>query len=177
MTISDIKSIIDSKYFPTNQTKLVEFDKAKGVIITETKIDSALINELLVCRLDPNAERIFPYFRQKTGLGLNQICDYFLFAMQQNSLFILLVELKQGHCCATPQLQASECFMQFLKHTAERVGFDTTNISVIKVKYHQHAKRGTKQAAPIIENGIVLYPWLQFRIDAIINVCKEHHLI
>lgn len=177
MTINDIRNIINPKYFPANQTKLVEFDKVKEVVITETTIDSARVDELLVCRIDPDVERIFPYFCQKTGLGLNQICDYFLFAMKQDSLFVLLVELKQGHDCATPQLLASECFMHFIKHTAERVGFDTTNISFIKVKYHQHAKRGTKQSAPIIENKIVLYPWLKFRIDTIIRMCEEYHII
>lgn len=53
--------------------------------------------------------------------GVHSMCDYMLFCVQNNKLFILLVELKHGSESVMNQLNAGKCLAKFIVDTLNRV--------------------------------------------------------
>lgn len=63
---------------------------------------------------------IFPFFNS----GIPEVCsfcDYIIFTEYKGQLFILLIELKKGRDKVTTQLNAGECFAEFVIKTVNRV--------------------------------------------------------
>lgn len=63
---------------------------------------------------------LFPFFNR--GLkNVCSMCDYIIFTEKEEKLFILLIELKRGRDNVTKQLNAGECFAEFVIKTVNRV--------------------------------------------------------
>ncbi|EKT3957353.1 hypothetical protein [Flavobacterium psychrophilum] len=124
-------------------------------------------------RLDPNQTKPFPYFKQE--IGLSKICDYIMFVQKNNSLFIILIELKLGSESATKQLLSSEEFAKFVIKSGERIGFKfTEDLYFRKVKISEAALGKPKTAKEICfkdENGIIHYNHKsEFQIMEILHI-------
>ena len=170
MNINDIRDILNDKYVVEDQSKLVEYGNPKQKQpIMSLKIDDKRVDNYLLYRFDPDDEKIFPFFKTHTGTNLNAICDYFLFAEIEDKLYALLIELKLGKKPSRQQLLASECFMQYINKTAERLDKDTSNCEVKKVRVKNKDKATTRTKGILIEDGIVVYHWQDFRISAVIS--------
>ena len=53
--------------------------------------------------------------------GVKSMCDYFLFCWERGTLYVLLIELKQGEDQVTHQLDAGRVFTSYLINTLNRV--------------------------------------------------------
>ena len=117
-----IRKLLEDAYISPEQEYIIEENtnhrwkpvKMKRQIAKHNNID------YIIYRFDPDKTNIFPYFKQIRGL--KQICDYFIFAEDDKRFFVFLIELKKK--CGSPisQLEASECFVNFMLERAKRVG-------------------------------------------------------
>lgn len=155
-----IKEILAEEFFVSSNT-LEEKDKDNsGKYFTmKREIKSHKGIEYLLFRLDPNNTKPFPYFKQE--IGLSKICDYIMFVQKNNSLYIILIELKLGSESATKQLLSSEEFAKFVIKSGERVGFKfTEDLHFRKVKISEAAlgrPKTAKEMCKIDEHGIIHY--------------------
>lgn len=77
----------------------------------------------------------FPFFKEVSGL--KKMCDYILFAEENNHLHIFLIELKLGNMSARKQLASAEEFAKFLLNSCSRVGTVIEHFSVKKIRICQ----------------------------------------
>ncbi|MGJ1366324.1 hypothetical protein [Sphingobacterium spiritivorum] len=63
---------------------------------------------------------LFPFFNRGEP-KLCSFCDYLVFTEYKGRLFILLIELKKGKENVTKQLNAAQCFVEYLIATVNRV--------------------------------------------------------
>ena len=97
-------------------------------------------------RFDLEKKDFLPFFNDKNGNipdGLRKFCDYILLVDYKDKTYILLIELKRGsdNGEADKQLRASECFIEFICQTANRLhkdfndfDFNHKNITLRKIK-------------------------------------------
>lgn len=175
-----IKLIFHNNFYSDDQQHLKEKNKddsgkAFEMVrqIVSHRIDYALY------RFDPDEREIFPFFSNSEGKsgGLRKICDYILFAEEQEHLYIILIELKLGTASATKQLIASECFVSFIENTARRLDYQLTpNVYKLKVRIcEERSRRGSKGSTKPKDlkpdvNGILNYDHPScFRIKEVIS--------
>lgn len=79
--------------------------------------------QYVLCSFDIQWEKgsagLFPFFTKKEKN--HKICDYIMFCILNNQMYVLLVELKKGSEKVTDQLAAGECFAKFIVDTLNRV--------------------------------------------------------
>lgn len=120
--IQIIEEVLNLRFKPENQLILIEEDidkmgkkfQVKYPIVKKNNIEISLF------RFDPNHENLFPYFSDTSGL--KKICDYILFAEQEQFLYVFLIELKKGRESAGKQLNATEDFVNYIIKSAKRIG-------------------------------------------------------
>lgn len=172
--LDNIRSIIADKFFSTAQGKLIEEnrDNAGVAFRMEKGIYAGTDCPYLLYRFDPDEWEIFPFFKETRGL--NRICDYILFAAQNNKLYVLLIELKKGNVPALPQLTASQYFVEYLIKSGARIGLDFPESIIyrkIKVKGDTQGKKQKTQMQGFEpdENGIISYSFSQFRLQLLLE--------
>lgn len=74
---------------------------------------------------------IFPFFNSSNE-KVCTVCDYIIFAEFKKSLYALIIELKTSDQNTLRQLNAGECFVDFVISTVNRV--NNTNFSINKRK-------------------------------------------
>ena len=129
-----IVQIIDDKCLHIDQKHIIERDnddrgrpfEMKFEVVSNADIDYRLYR----FELDD-----FPFFKNISGL--KKMCDYILFAEENNYLHIFLIELKLSPMSAKKQLIAAEEFAKFLINSCSRVGMVIDNFSVKKVRICQ----------------------------------------
>lgn len=171
--LDHIKKIIANGFFDAQQDKLIEDNIGdKG---SPFKMEKAIYSQkaYLLYRFDPDQTDIFPFFNREKGL--KQICDYILFTEQNDRLYVLLIELKCGNVSALPQLTASQYFVEYLIKSGKRIGLDLTDdIQYRKIKIKETIS-GKKQRTQMQdpqpdENGIISYPYTQFRVPLLLEM-------
>ncbi len=83
---------------------------------------------------------IYPFFNSKMK-GLCKVCDYMIFAEVNKKIFVLIIELKVGQQGTFPQLNAGECFVEFLKLTIKRVCGNDLNLNVRKISIREFQRK------------------------------------
>lgn len=105
-------------------------------------------------------DSIFPYFKAKGVDNLKKMCDYVMFVEDGNHLFIFLVELKKGTESAKKQLEAGECFINYIISTVKRLNieFNVTdeNLHFRKIRISESQSKKTTLSKELIihESGI-----------------------
>ena len=169
MTLEDIDFVLNEDFIEENQNVL--FDEAENgttILDSEINIDGLTGCEYRLYRFDPNKVDLFPFFSKVKGRNIKSICDFFVFVSYKNTLFAILVEHKSGSGSSNVQLEASECFVNYIKSTLKRVGRDD-ECKIIKVRMHVLPKKLNKMSEPKYENGILCYFWDKFRVKAILE--------
>lgn len=70
-----------------------------------------------------------PFPLLSTEKGVQQMCDYVVFAVANGRLFVLMIELKNSNQQTRPQLEAGKCFAKFVIDTANRIdAFNKDNV-------------------------------------------------
>lgn len=126
-----IREILNEKYKCQDQNNLIENnkdDKGKFFSVKYEIVSNRNINYDLY-RYDKDA---IPFF--KDSKDLKKMCDYILFAENDITLFIFVIELKLGEISAKKQLEAAEEFVNFILNTGKRVGKIIENYEVRKVR-------------------------------------------
>lgn len=85
----------------------------------------------------------FPFF--SNSKGVNKRCDYIIFSEIQGKLFALIIELKAGTKGSMPQLNAGECFVDYVINTVNRVNNKSLAIEKRKISIRNfRTKRYTR---------------------------------
>lgn len=88
---------------------------------------------------------LFPFF-SKGEAKVNSFCDYVIFSEYNNTLFILLIELKKGDNNVTKQLEAGKCFADYIISTFNRVNQTNVVPEIRKISIRErHIKPKQKQ--------------------------------
>ncbi len=91
---------------------------------------------------------LFPFFAKKKGVC--SVCDYIVFAIIGGELYALVVELKKGSGNTRIQLNAAECFVNYIIATLNRIKKQnlTCKIRKISIKNPKIRKKRTKMSIP-----------------------------
>jgi hypothetical protein len=123
--VDKIKDILADRYIAKDLKEIREKNKdVHGISFNmNRKIVLGSVKEYIIYQFDTSASDksdIFPFFKSKPGL--KRICDYCIFVEDNKRFFVFLVELKKGKKSPIPQLEASECFINFILESAKRLG-------------------------------------------------------
>lgn len=171
----------DAKFLQEKEnvkSKILEEDKPKAKIMMQREIKTHEGLEYLLYKFDEGKKELFPFFFSKSGN--KRICDYFLFVEEKELLYVFVIELKLGATvAATNQLEAAECFAEFIVKSAQRLnaGFSSNfiirKIRICEERGKQAQKRLTK-VKPLVEfneNGIINYDHFKgFMIKYVLDV-------
>lgn len=139
-----ISEIIDDRYLFNEQQNIIEKDigengkpfEMKFPIVKKTNIDYKLY------RFE---SQDFPFFKEVKGL--KKMCDFVLFAEEDNHLHIFLIELKLSPDSAKKQLDAAKEFALFLIKSSNRIGKEINNYSIKKIRICQKFVNKRKKMA------------------------------
>lgn len=130
--IQIINTILHQDFCDKSQIlKEQDKDKKGKVFEMKRKIISPHYIEYTLYKYDQKKD-IFPFFTDRdaerndgTGVKhLKKMCDYILFVEEGSHLFVFLIELKKGRQSGKRQLDAGECFANYLLKTINRLNFD-----------------------------------------------------
>ena len=91
---------------------------------------------------------LFPFFSKTKGVC--SMCDYIIFAIKDKKLYALVVELKKGLGSTKAQLNAAECFVNYIVCTICRIKKQDIKCEIrkISVKNPKIRKKKTKMTIP-----------------------------
>ncbi|MFI3296124.1 MAG: hypothetical protein R3Y59_00680 [bacterium] len=109
--------------------------------------------------------------------GLSRMCDYFLFIENGDKLYAFIIELKKSSGnSAIKQLDAGECFVNYILDSAIRIGEDIklTDCIIRKIKIKSKLKNKTRKGVEFDNNGYCSdYSFSDFNIDFILRCIKD----
>lgn len=101
---------------------------------------------------------------------LLKFCDYILLAERNDVLYVLLVELKSGaNGDAYKQLDASETFMEYVRHTANRIAASNgyPNFDARKVKMRKIVLKPAPKTRPLTNTAKSKAPQVDLKASPI----------
>ena len=125
-----IGTILHNRFQVQNQKNLVEEDldhRQKKFDISYPIISKNTIRHVLY-RYD---DTTFPFFSKISGL--NEMCDYVLFAEEGKNLYVFVIEMKKGGGSVHKQLDAAKEFVNFIIASAKRIGNELDDYIYIKL--------------------------------------------
>lgn len=151
--------ILDREFKTPNQNLMIE-SKGTQHKVQRVRLDGNGRRNLVytLFRFDLEEKEFLPFFNKTDDSpeGLRKFCDYILLVEASNKSYVMLIELKRGDVgLAEKQLKASECFMEYIYSSAERlhqdfgdVTFNRRNITLLKIKLKKckSNKRPTKSS-------------------------------
>lgn len=156
-----INEILHEKYLDENDF-LIETDKDQKGIRFEMKrkiVAKAGLNYTLY-KFDAQ-DTIFPYFKASGVDNLKKMCDYVMFVEDGSHLFVFLIELKKGSESAKKQLEAGECFTNYIISTVKRLNieFEVTDANLhfrkIRISESQSKKTTLYKDLLIHDSGVI----------------------
>lgn len=167
--LENICKLLEDAYISPEQEYIIEENtdhrgkpvKMKRQIAKHSKID------YIIYRFDPDKTNIFPYFKPISGL--RQICDYFIFAEDNKRFFVFLIELKKKCVSPISQLEASECFVNFMLERAKRVGLKIEKEIFIR-------KLGIKDTKPAEKKATQFYKNMAYDNDSYMLIQSQNEL-
>ncbi len=148
--ISEFDDILES-YFKEAATAFVEPSQNMRIEIVSRGCTS------VVYSFDKNLGAqfkggLFPFFAKKKSVC--SVCDYIVFAIVGGDLYALVVELKKGNGNTRIQLNAAECFVNYVIATLNRIKKQnlTCKIRKISIKNPKIRKKKTKMSIPKYDN-------------------------
>ncbi len=116
-------------------------------------------------RIDQPGINLFPYFKETSEL--RRICDYILFAEDDEQIYVFAIELKKGASRSRKQLQAAKIFIKYVIESAQRIGyeFDKFNIRTIRICEAAKYKKGTRENPIEYIDDHMDYRYHHFRLE------------
>lgn len=81
----------------------------------------------------------FPFFSDNKKV--KKRCDYIIFSEFNGQLFALIIELKAGRQGAMPQLNAGECFVDYVINTVNRINKTSLTIEKRKISIREFKRK------------------------------------
>ncbi|GEL10537.1 hypothetical protein FGL01_12760 [Flavobacterium glycines] len=148
-----VSNILDDFFKEDKITKLQELQEKMEIefVSDNKKYLSFSFDKQLPLKDFPKG--LFPFFNRGVA-KVTSFCDYIIFSEHNNSLFILLIELKKGNDNVTKQLNAGKCFAEYIVSTLNRV-YDLNIVPEIRqISIRQrHIKPKQKQKEVEYENN------------------------
>ncbi|WP_143019021.1 hypothetical protein [Chryseobacterium taihuense] len=118
--LSHISNILNDYFKEDKISKLIEKQENMSIdfISENQKFLSFSFDKQLSNRDFPKG--LFPFFNRGEA-GVCAFCDYIIFTEKAGQLYILLIELKKGKDNVTKQLNAGQCFAEYIISTLNRV--------------------------------------------------------
>lgn len=115
-----ISNVLDNFFKEENITELKEIQENMSIDIVRDNLRflSFSFDKALPEHEFPKG--LFPFFNRGEP-KVCSFCDYVIFTEYKGKLFILLIELKKGKKNVTKQLNAGQCFSEYLISTINRV--------------------------------------------------------
>lgn len=115
-----ISNVLDNFFKEENITVLKEIQEEMSIELVRDNLRflSFSFDKLLPRNDFPKG--LFPFFNRGEP-KVCAFCDYVIFTEYKGTLFILLIELKKGRENVTKQLNAAQCFTEYLISTINRV--------------------------------------------------------
>jgi hypothetical protein len=148
------------------------YKDSSGVLVernTDNKGNAFVMQRKIIANKDVNCSvyrydnqtDLFPFFKNHGVSKLKKMCDYVLFIEEGEHLFTYLVELKKGTESAKIQLDAGECFVDYIISTTNRLelklGINENNFHLrkIRVSESKSKKKTLKKGIIEKENGVI----------------------
>lgn len=125
--LSAIQNVIADSWEIKEVDKKELIEKQKNKLILKATITSE--GQYLLYKFEKDGNMEMPYL--KKNKDVKKICDYVLFTLKKDTLFVLLFELKNGKANPVKQLKATEILSKYFIETANRVSKE----SFKKVEY------------------------------------------
>jgi hypothetical protein len=158
---NNIYSILNEN-FKDEPEFLSEKDKDKHGKVFEMKRKIICGNELSYCVYKYDVTKdILPFFKSTGVTGLKKICDYVLFIEDGEHLFVFLIEMKKGTESAKRQLDAGQCFAEYILSTLNRlnlqIGISDENLHFRKIRISESQSKKVPLRKGIVEkeNGVI----------------------
>ena len=115
-----IRSVVEDKYIPSDQSNMVEYKTGGRIGSMRCQIDTHH-EEILLCKFDQGSKNylLFPYFQQKPGMV--SMCDYLLFAEDDEELVVFSVDLKDTIDSPKQQTLLAKTFAEFILNRIKAV--------------------------------------------------------
>jgi len=115
-----ISNILDDFFKEDTISKLVERQENMSIdfVGENQRFLSFSFDKQLAAKDFPKG--LFPFFNRGQA-GVCAFCDYVIFTEKAGNLYILLIELKKGKDNVTKQLNAGQCFAEYIVSTLNRV--------------------------------------------------------
>lgn len=158
-------NIIDSilnENFKEELSVLYEKDKDKYGKVFEMKRKIVCGKEISysIYKYDVSKE-ILPFFKSTGVTNLKKICDYILFIEDGAHLIVYLIEMKKGTESAKKQLDAGQCFAEYVLSTINRlnlelnINVDNLHFRKIRISESKSKKVTLKKGVQEKENGVI----------------------
>lgn len=153
-------NIIDSilhESFRNNSGILIEqnIDKNKQSFEMKRQVVAGRNIKYLIYSYD-SKRNMFPFFKMEGVSNLKKMCDYVLFVEEGIHFYAFLIELKMGKESAKPQLDAAECFVNYIISTINRLEleFDINdeNFHIRKIRISESISKKMKLKRGISQN-------------------------
>lgn len=155
-TIEILNKIFDDRFIETSHDTISEPNENMTRNIFKPGIDD---NDILICRLDQEGnDRVgepFPYIKGDSvhpGLrGMKRISDYAMFVDKDDTLFVLLFELKKGKDSPQEQLDVTEPLINFIFSRAKILKHLDVSFEVRKIGITDEVgKRSTADRGEVV---------------------------
>lgn len=115
-----ISNVLDSFFKEENITELKETQENMSIELVSDKLRFLSFSFDKILPKQDFPKGLFPFFNRGEP-KVCSFCDYVIFTEYNGKLFILLIELKKGKENVTKQLNAAQCFSEYLISTINRV--------------------------------------------------------
>lgn len=145
--LKDIDNVLNTD-FKTNKTYLEEESASMKIEVDRRGC------QVLFYKLDKQLGReykggLFPFFAKNSGVC--RVCDYLIFVKRDAHFFVLIVELKRGDQQTMPQLDAGECFVDYVISTMNRVNKQNVKATIRKISIQEFRIKKKKTKMKEIE--------------------------
>ena len=113
MDLTSLDNVIASEWKISGN---VLIEKQKGHAMKAT---ISTKGQCLLCKFEKDGEIAMPYLSKHRGV--RKICDYVLFTIKEETLYVLLFELKEGSGKPLEQFKATELLSRYIVATANRI--------------------------------------------------------
>ena len=164
--LDSVKRVLKDSYRIKTNT-LIENNKGSGG--KHFKMERSVVSfkgvEYLIYRFDPDAESLFPYFKEIKDLS--KICDFIIFAQRADEFFVFLIEMKLSSGSPEKQLEMSEGFVKFILTRVETLcdKIDDDKFFIRKI--------GLKDTACPQKMGTLGYPSLRYNKSGYMLLHKD----
>ena len=148
-----ISNVLDDFFKEDNITELKEAQENMSINFINDKLRFLSFSFDKTLPRSDFPKGLFPFFNRGEP-KVCSFCDYVIFTEYIGKLYVLLIELKKGKDNVTKQLNAAQCFTEYLISTINRVYGVTLLPEIRQISIRErHIKPKQRQKDIVYENN------------------------